>query len=44
MLFVYPRLGREEDSATSDASPGAIGSRLATVESEVAVREAGSLP
>ena len=42
MLFVGSRLGRKEDSAASDACPRARGFRLATVEYEVAVREAGS--
>ncbi len=31
-LFVYRRLGREEGSATSDASPGTRWLRLETVE------------
>ena len=43
MLFVCQRLGRKEGSAASDACLGAFGFRLATVEYEVAVREAGSL-
>src|ERR1039457_7437965 len=42
MLFVGSRLGRKEESAASDACPRARGFRLATVEQEVAVREAGS--
>jgi len=43
LLFVCPRLGREEGSTTSDASPGTKGLRLETVEYEVAIREAGTL-
>ena len=42
-LFVNLRLGRKEDSATSEPSPGALGSREAAVALEVAIREAGSL-
>jgi hypothetical protein len=37
MLFVGQKLGREEDSETSDACPGAFRTRLEKVESEVAV-------
>ncbi len=37
------RLGRKEGAAASDACPGGFGFRPATVEYEVAVREAGSL-
>ena len=32
LLFVCSKLGRKEDSAASDACPGALGFRLATVE------------
>jgi hypothetical protein len=43
MLFVCQRLGTEEGSAASDASPGARWLRLETVEYEVAIRAAGTL-
>jgi hypothetical protein len=43
MLFVCQRLGGEEGSGTSDAGPGANRIRLAKVEWEVALREAGTL-
>src|ERR1035438_2329495 len=42
MLFVCSKLGGKEDSVASDACPGALGFRLATVEYEVAVRGAWS--
>lgn len=43
VLFLRPRLGRDEDAAASAAEPAAQGLRLATTASRVAVWHAGSL-